>query len=118
MGSTTGMAASTRRPGRSGESGFTVSELLLVAVFIVGLLVVALNSANGIERDNRVSDCQTELRNLKLAVAQYEAAKGSFPAEVSTVVDAGFAERNAVDGWKISKGGGVDAPTYVPTGSC
>ena len=112
------MTAGNHRPRRRGESGFTVSELLLVAVFIVGLLVVALNSANGIVRDNRVSDCQTELRNLKLAVAQYEAAKGSFPTEVSVVVEAGFAEQNAVDGWKFAKGGGRTAPTYVPTGGC
>ena len=118
MGSSTSMAAGIHQSRRRGESGFTVSELLLVGVFIVGLLVVALNSASGIERDNRVSDCQTELRNLKLAVAQYEAAKGSFPTEVSVVVDAGFAEPNAVEGWKFDKGGGRTAPTYVPTGSC
>lgn len=118
------VSANHRRPGglparRRGESGFTVSELVLVAVFVVGLLVVALSSASGIKRDTRISDCQSELRNLKLAVAQYEAAKGSFPTAVRVVVRAGYAEPDAVAGWDITGGGGDAEPTYAPaSGRC
>jgi competence protein ComGC len=96
------------------EGGFTLSELLLVSVFVVGLVLIAVNSAHDISADTRQSNCQTELRNLKMAVAEYHAARGSYPASVAEVLAAGTVEAEGVDSWSITGGGGTEPPTYRP----
>lgn len=107
----------TTGPGRwRGEGGFTMSELVLVAVFVVGLIVVAITSARGIEAENRKSNCQTELRNLKIAVAEYHAERASYPTSVAEVVSAGKAEMGDVESWRIEAGGGQERPEYRPVG--
>lgn len=101
------------------EAGFTLSELLLVAVFVIGLVMVAISSARGIEAENRKSNCQTELRNLKMAVAEYHAERGTYPGSLAEVVSAGKAEMAAVDSWAIDTGGGTEPPDYRPVlGRC
>jgi Tfp pilus assembly protein PilE len=108
-----------RDPRWSDERGFTLSELLLVSVFVVGLVLVALSSARGIEAQNRHSNCQTELRNLKMAVAEFHAERTTYPASVAEVVSAGKADLDSVDSWTIDAGGGDVQPTYRPVlGRC
>ena len=101
-----------------GEDGFTISEVVLVAVFVVGLLVVALTSINGIGNDTAFSECQTELRTLKMRSAQYESLRGRYPRSVDELVKARLTARDDVDRWEIVKGGGHTEPAYRPTGSC
>jgi len=102
----------------SGESGFTIAEVALVAVFVVGLLAVIVVSARGITNDTRTSDCQTELRTLKMAVAEYQANNDVYPGSVDAVISARLAERRDVDRWIIVGGGGEVAPTYRSAGGC
>ena len=59
--------------------GFTLIELLVVISIIgvlVGLLLPAINSAR--EAGRRVQ-CQNNLKNVGLALAQFSTAKNSFP---------------------------------------
>jgi Tfp pilus assembly protein PilE len=106
-------------PGRRSEAGFTVSEFILVAVFVVGLIMVAVTSADGIESENRRSNCQTELRNLKMAVAEIHAERGRFPQSLAEVVSAGKAELEDIDAWELIADEGGEEPGYRPvTGSC
>jgi Tfp pilus assembly protein PilE len=107
----------TRGGGRGrwhGQGGFTLSELLLVSVFVVGLVLIAVNSAHDIAADTRQSNCQTELRNLKMAVAEYHASRGTYPSTVADVLAAGTVEPGEVDSWSITGGGGAEPPTYRP----
>lgn len=95
-----------------------MSELLLVSVFVIGLLVVAVNSARGIEAQNRRSNCQTELRNLKMAVAEIHAERGSYPTSLEEVVSLGNVELEDVDSHVLRSEGPDQAPEYLPTGQC
>jgi Tfp pilus assembly protein PilE len=97
-----------------GEGGFTISELILVSVFVVGLIFVAVRSAQGIEDQNRHSNCQTELRNLKMAVAEVHAERGNYPQTVDEVVSAGKVESDDVDSWVLVGKGPDEEPDYRP----
>lgn len=96
-----------------GEGGFTISELVLVSIFVVGLIVVAITSARGIEATNRRSNCQTELRNLKMAVADMHAERGRYPESVAEVVESGKVEQEDVDSWRLRSNGTDQAPDYA-----
>lgn len=98
----------------AGQDGFTVAEFLLVAVFVVGLIMVAVTSAQNIAADTRQANCQTELRNLKMAVADYNSDHGRYPTSVHQVVAAGLVSADDVDSWTITSGGGQIAPVYRP----
>ena len=68
-------AANTEQAPRwRGQGGFTLSELALVLVVVVGLLVVATVSVRNIRAETSTSNCQTDLRTLKLATEQYPLA--------------------------------------------
>ena len=91
-----------------------MSELLLVSVFVVGLVMIAVTSARAIQSDTRQSNCETELRNLKMAVADFHSDRGSYPTSVAEVVAAGKVEADEVSRWSISDGGVDQPPVYRP----
>ncbi len=101
------------------ERGFTLSELVLVTVFVLGLVFIAVTSARGIEETNRRSNCQTELRNLKMAVGEYHAERQVYPGSVADLVSAGKAKMSEVDDWVIEPGDDGGPPDYRPVfGRC
>lgn len=99
-----------RRAG--GEGGFTWSEFILVAVFVIGLAAIAVQAADGIRHDNARSDCQTELRSLKLAVERYHANTGAYPGGWSDLTDARLLDRPGPN-WSFEPHGDDEAPDYV-----
>jgi type II secretory pathway pseudopilin PulG len=101
-----------------GEHGFTWSEFVLVAVFVVGLLLVAILSVNGIRDDTRVSNCQDAKRALMTATAQYQAANDSYPINKDVLIESGVVEADEVEGWTVEFAAGATEPTYVATGDC
>lgn len=102
---------------RSGDGGFALSEFVLVAVVVVALLVVAISSVRGIRRDTMASDCQTQLRNLKVATEQYQAERGVYPASQDQLLDDGYLEAGTVTGWRVEFGASGQSPAYEPVGS-
>lgn len=103
-----------RRPGTgdAGEAGFTVSELILVVVFVAGLLIVATTSVRGIRSETSSSNCQTELRTLKLATERYRASNDAYPADTSVLVDEGLVDDDDVSRWTVEFGSDDTTPTY------
>ncbi|MBX3286429.1 MAG: hypothetical protein KF703_13865 [Actinobacteria bacterium] len=97
---------------RRGAQGFTLSELLLVVVFVVGLLVVAYSAASGIRDQTATSDCQTQLRSLKMAAAEYQARRGAFPPDKETLVVEELVSSSEVDRWELTYANGDTTPTY------
>ena len=97
---------------RRQQQGFTLSEFLLVVVFVVGLLFVAFTAARGIRSETATSDCQTQLRTLKMAAAEYQARRGAFPPDKETLVVEELVTRSEVEMWDLSYTAGEAAPTY------
>lgn len=94
------------------QQGFTLSELLLVVVFVVGLLLVAFTAARGIRSETATSNCQTQLRTLKMAAAEYQARREVFPADKRTLVSEELVDPSEVDLWDLSWAEGDPEPTY------
>ena len=102
---------------RRQHQGFTIAELLLVLVFVVGLLLVAYSAARGIRSETATSDCQSQLRTLKMAAAEYQARREVFPADKRTLVVEELVSTDEVALWDLSWREGDPAPTYRPVGS-
>jgi prepilin-type N-terminal cleavage/methylation domain-containing protein len=95
-----------------GQDGFTISELILVVVVVAGLLVVATVSVRNIRSETSTSNCQTDLRTLKLATEQYRAQNDAYPVDKSVLIDDGLVDADQVSRWTVEFEGGADAPTY------
>lgn len=102
---------------RPGEAGFTWSELVLVAIFVLGLFLAGLWAVVGIQDDTRESECQTALRDLKIATEAYRAATESYPASVDVLVDSRYLDET-VEGYRLELVPGDLRPTYHPVGRC
>ncbi|MCU1497431.1 MAG: hypothetical protein JWM47_1384 [Acidimicrobiales bacterium] len=113
-------AQSTWKTHRRDERGFTFSELALVLVFVVGLLVVITASVRGIRHDTSTSNCQTQLRTLKLATEQYHAKNQAYPNDTSVLVDSGLVKAAEVADWTVQLPSTASEPTFeaVPDSAC
>lgn len=87
-----------------------------MVVFVVGLLLVAYTSARNIRSETATSDCQTQLRTLKLAASQYQARTDAFPPDKRTLVVADLVAADDVELWDLSFTQGDKAPTYRAVG--
>ena len=106
-----------RRSAWTGHAGVAVSELVLVVVFMAGLIVVSVWAINGINSDTATTNCETALRNLKMATEQYHAENDAYPVDKGVLIDLGYVEESEVSGWHLDLSNAV-TPTYTGTGSC
>lgn len=97
-----------------GERGFTFSELALVVVFVAGLLLVVTTSVRGIRRETADSNCQTQLRTLKLATEQYHLKNQAYPNDASVLVDSGLVKASEISDWVVKLPPAASEPTFEP----
>lgn len=98
------------------DAGFTMSELVLVAVVVVGLLLIITVSVGNIRSDTSQSNCQSDLRTLKLATEQYFATNDRYPASKNELVTAGLVTTDQVSRWRLQAGAATTTrPEFVPT---
>lgn len=99
------------------QRGFTIAEVVLVAVFVAGLLAIIVVSVGNIRAETATSNCQTDLRTLKLATEQYHSENDAYPSDKDVLVEGGFARADEVARWDVSFGADDTVPTYTATDS-
>ncbi len=68
-----------RAKGRSGRSGFTLIELLVVIAIIAVLIALLLPAVQAAREAARRTQCVNNLKQLGLALHNYESSNGAFP---------------------------------------
>lgn len=105
-----------RRRHRGGDDGFTISELVLVLVVLVGLIFVAVVSIRGIDSQSAQRECRTELRTLKAATERFKAQLRIYPPNDQALLDAGVIGPDDVVHWRVVTADEDEGPQYLPVG--
>lgn len=102
----------TTPPTRRCEGGFTIAELVLVVVLVAGLLIAISVSVGDIRKETAVSNCQSDLRTLKLATEQYRSENDAYPFDKAVLIDGGLVEADEVARWAVEFDADATEPTY------
>src|SRR5438105_12778965 len=73
--------------------GFTLIELLVVIAIIAVLIALLLPAVQAAREAARRAQCINNLKQLGLAVANYESANGSYPASYGSAADTTLANQ-------------------------
>jgi competence protein ComGC len=73
-------------PDRRDERGATVVEMVVVAVLVVTIGLVVVVATGRIQRSGSAVDCRNELRDVKVAVMNYESLTGQAPASTAELL--------------------------------
>jgi prepilin-type N-terminal cleavage/methylation domain-containing protein/prepilin-type processing-associated H-X9-DG protein len=87
---------------RSARGGFTLIELLVVIAIIAVLIALLLPAVQSAREAARRASCVNNLKQITLAIHNYESANGSFPIGVILNQDANYAYSCAQAPWGYS----------------
>lgn len=78
----------TRSPRRPlAQRAFTFLEIMFVVVIIGILLAIVGPRLAGKSQKARIAACQTQIRNIGVALSQYELHVGSFPEDLKALIE-------------------------------
>ncbi len=107
---------SRRVSHRRRESGFTISELVLVVVVLTGLVLIAITSVRGLRRSEDSTDCVSERRQVAVANEWFKGETGAYATSVRELEHANALKAKTVSHWELV--GGVSSASYRGTGPC
>ena len=79
------------------QRGFTLIEMLIVVTLIVVLASIGLALYSTSVRRAKEATLKEDLFRMNDAIDQYHADKGSYPADISALVSAGYVRKVPVD---------------------
>lgn len=79
-----------QRQASTGDSGFTLVELLIVIVVLGILSGVVLFGVARFRSDANAAACKADLATVNVAADAYDAQTGNFPANVAVLVTGGY----------------------------
>ena len=85
------------RKARQEEGGFTLIELLIVIVILGILAGIVVFAVNGITDRGKTSACKADVETVTVASEAYYAQKGSYAADLATLVSGGFLHSSPAD---------------------
>ena len=111
------------RNTKTGKSGFTLLELMIVLTLIGILVGIAIPMYQGVVLRSKESVLKANLHTLRTAVDQYTADKKKAPQALADLVDAGYFREvpedpitESADTWEVITGSTVASPDQTDTG--
>jgi prepilin-type N-terminal cleavage/methylation domain-containing protein len=87
---------------QSRPAAFTLVEMLVVISIIAVLAALLLPAVQMARESGRRAQCSNNLRNLTLAIQQFDQAKGQYPASRTFWNDAAYRNTNIPTNWNIA----------------
>lgn len=101
---------------KKNDEGFTLVELLIVIVILGILATVVVFAVQGITDTGKQNACDVGQRTIETAVEAYYAENSAWPADINTLVTAGYVRADSgEDAWAVDTAGVVSG---VSTGEC
>jgi general secretion pathway protein G len=86
-----------RHEHSTGQTGFTLLELLVVMTIIGILAAIAVPALRDSPQRAREATLKEDLFTMRSVIDQYHGDKGSYPADLATLVSAGYIRKIPID---------------------
>jgi prepilin-type N-terminal cleavage/methylation domain-containing protein len=91
---------------RKADEGFTLIELLIVIVVLGILATIVVFGVATFRTDAQVAACKADLKTVSVAADAYNAKTGAYPADIATLVTAGYLKSAPVAASALTLGAG------------
>ncbi|HJW13799.1 MAG TPA: prepilin-type N-terminal cleavage/methylation domain-containing protein [Thermoanaerobaculia bacterium] len=105
----------TKANSSTGQSGFTLLELLVVMTIIGILAAIAVPALRDSPQRAREAALREDLFTMRSVIDQYHGDKGAYPPDLQTLVTAGYLRKIPIDPMTKSADSWVLAFEELPT---